>query len=249
MTSILSDIYSVFWLDLRNLRHRWHSLIATSFVLPFLYLFAFGFGLGNKVEFDGLNYLSFVIPGIIALTSFSTSFMGASQKLQVDRFFYKSFDELLMSPIPLHSIVIGKALIGVLRGLFGSLAILFVGFVMSPSLMITPVFLVVLFVSCFVSALFGVFVAFLMNSHGAMTTFNTVVILPMTFLCGTFLSLDSLPPIARDILSIIPLTHSTRCLRAAALGQPFPYGSFLALLGLGLVFIVGSIITLKKRSV
>jgi ABC-type multidrug transport system permease subunit len=86
-----------------------------------LYIVAFGYGLGKNVSFEGVPYLSFVIPGIVALTAFSTSFSGASAKLQVDRFFYKSFDELLMSPVSLSSIIVGKALIGVVRGLITQL--------------------------------------------------------------------------------------------------------------------------------
>jgi ABC-2 type transport system permease protein len=249
MLNTLRDIYSVLWADLRNLRHHWHSLIITTLIQPLLYLVAFGYGLGQAISFDGVNYLAFIIPGIIALTAFSNSFHGAAYKLQVDRFFYRSFDELLMSPVSGYSIVIGKALIGFVRGLISSVAILAIGLILLPSLIISPLFMLVLFVSCFVFALFGVLIAFVLDSHQSMSTFNNVVILPMTFLCGTFFSLNALPDIAKGVLYILPLTHSSQCLRAAALSQSFPWLSFLALLGFGLAFFAGSIITLKKKSV
>ena len=249
MLNTLKDIYSVLWADLRNLRHRWRSLIIVTLVQPLLYLVAFGYGLGQGVSFDGVSYLAFIIPGIIALTAFSNSFHGAAYKLQVDRFFYRSFDELLMSPVSEFSIVIGKALIGVVRGLIIALAILTIGFILMPSLTISPLFMLVLFVSCFVFAQFGVLVAFALDSHQSMSTFNNVVILPMTFLCGTFFSLSALPEIAKGALYFLPLTHSSQCLRAAALSQPFPWLSFLALLGFGLAFFAGGIITLKKKSI
>ena len=124
MLNALSDVYSVLWADLRNLRRHLRSLVATSLIQPLLYLVAFGYGLGQGVSVGGVSYLAFVIPGIIALTAFSTSFSGASSKLQVDRLFYKSFDEYLMSPVSLYSIVVGKALVGVVRGLISSVAIL-----------------------------------------------------------------------------------------------------------------------------
>ncbi len=249
MLNAFSDVYSVLWADLRNLRRHLRSLVITSLIQPLLYLAAFGYGLGRGVSIGGVSYLAFVIPGIIALTSFSTSFTGASSKLHVDRLFYKSFDEYLMSPVSLYSIVVGKALVGVVRGFISSVAILVVGLILSPLLIVSPLFVLVLFVSCFVFALFGVLVAFVINSHQNMSTFSNLVILPMTFLCGTFFSLGALPNAAQAVLYVLPLTHASACLRAAALGQPFPWLSFAALLGFGLVFFSGSIVALKKASV
>ena len=249
MLDALKDVYSVLWVDLRNLSRHWRSTLATSFIQPLLYLVAFGYGLGQGVNVGGVSYLAFVIPGIVALTAFSTSFNGSASKLQVDRLFYKSFDEYLMSPVSLYSIVIGKALIGVMRGLISSVAILIVGLVLSPTLIVSPLFVSVLVVSCFVFALFGVLVGSVINAHQNMSTFNNLVMLPMTFLCGTFFSLNQVPVSVAAVLYTLPLTHSSVCLRAAALGQPFPWLSFVALTGFGLIFFLGSIIALKKASV
>ncbi len=249
MLTAFSDVYSVLWMDLRNLRRHWRAVVATSLIQPLLYIVAFGYGLGRDVSFEGVSYLAFVIPGIVALTSFSTSFSGASSKLQVDRFFYKSFDELLMSPVSLYSIVAGKALIGVVRGLISSLAILLVGLFLEPSIIVSPVFLLALFTSCLVFALFGVLVALVINSHQGMSTFNSLVILPMTFLCGTFFSLSALPEAAKWVLYVMPLTPASQSLRAAALGQAFPWLSYALLLGFGVAFFAASVFVLKKTSV
>jgi ABC-type multidrug transport system permease subunit len=213
-----------------------------------LYLVAFGYGLGRDVNVGEVSYLAFVVPGIVALTSFSASFNGAASKLQVDRLFYKSFDELLMSPIRPYSIILGKTLIGTLRGLLSASAILAVGLLLSPTLLISPLFLATMLSSCFVFALFGVLVALVINSHQNMNTFSNLVILPMTFLCGTFFSLSQLPDAAKIVLSALPLTQSSVCLRAAALGDAFPWVSLVALLGFGVAFFIGSMYALKKAS-
>jgi ABC-type multidrug transport system permease subunit len=246
----LSDIYSVLWVDLRNMRRHWKSTVATSLMLPLLYLVAFGYGLGRDLTVDNVTYLAFVIPGIVALTAFSISFNGAASKLQVDKFFYKSFDELLMSPVSLESIVIGKALIGVIRGMISSLAVLVVGFVLAgPALVISPLFFVMLLLSCFVFGLFGVLIALVINSHQGMSTFSTLVILPMTFLCGTFFSLNQLPEVAKAALYLLPLTHASELLRATVLGQAFPWLAFVGICVFGVVFFVGCMVALKKSSV
>ncbi len=66
----LKDIYSILWVDLRNLSHHWRSTVATSLIQPVLYLLAFGYGLGRGVTVDGVSYLAFVIPGIVVAYGF-----------------------------------------------------------------------------------------------------------------------------------------------------------------------------------
>ncbi|MCL2134021.1 MAG: ABC transporter permease [Candidatus Bathyarchaeota archaeon] len=249
MMGMLGDIYSVFWLDLRVLRRHWMSLIATSLVLPLLYLVAFGYGLGRGMAVDGFPYLSFVIPGIVALTAFSISFNGAASKLQVDKMYYKSFDELLMSPVSSYAIIIGKALIGMVRGAISAVAIYAVGLILAPSMLISPLFFLILLLSCFVFALFGVLIAFIVSSHHGMSNFSTLVILPMTFLCGTFFSLNQLPAVAKGVLYFLPLTHSTELLRSILLDLPFPWLSFAGLLIFGVVFFIGCKVALRRSSV
>ncbi len=249
MITVLRDIYSVLWVDLRFLRRHWLRTLATSLVNPVLYLVAFGYGLGGGISFDGYNYLSFVMPGIIALTSMSSSYNGAGLKLHVDRLFYRCFDEYLMSPISLFSLAIGKTLIGVVRGLISTVAILAVGIIITPTLMVTPLFMLVLVMSCFVFSFLGVLIGMWAKSHQDMTTFGTLFILPMTFLSGTFFSLSQLPEAVKAVLYLLPLTHSSECLRAAALGQAFPWLSFVALLGFGVLFLAGSMWLLKRASI
>lgn len=247
--NMLMDTYSVLWEDLKFLSRHWLRTLATSLISPVLYLVAFGWGLGRGVNIEGASYLEFVIPGIIALTAMTSSFNGAGMKLNVDRLFYKCFDECLMSPISRLSLVIGKTLIGVVRGLISSVAFLIIGFIISPTLMISPLFTVVLILTCFVFAFLGVLAALLAKSHQDMATFNSLVMLPMTFLGGTFFSLAQLPEALKVVLYIIPLTHSSQCLRAVTLGQPFPWFSLLAIVGFGLVFFLGCMLVLRRTSV
>lgn len=249
MLTVLRDIYSVLWVDIRFLRHHWVRTVATSLVNPLLYLVAFGYGLGQGLSFEGYSYLEFVMPGIIALTAMTNSYGGAGQKLHVDRLFYKCFDEYLMSPISFFSLAVGKALIGVVRGLISSVAILLVAVVLSPTLIVGPLFVLVLVTSCFVFSFLGVLIGLWAKSHQDMGTFSTLVILPMTFLSGTFFSLSQLPEAAKAVLYLLPLTHSSQTLRAAALGQPFPWLYFVTLLGFGFLFFAGCLWLLKRASV
>jgi ABC-2 type transport system permease protein len=55
-----------------------------------------------------------------------------------------------------------------------------------------------------------------------------------------------MPAAAKAVMYALPLTHSSECLRAAALAQLFRWLSLVALLSFGVAFFIGSIIALKK---
>lgn len=243
------DAYSILWADLMTLKRRGPKFLIITLVSPLLYLVAFGWGLGRGMNLNGTSYLEFVIPGIIALTAMNTSFNGAGNRLNVDRLFYKSFDECLMAPIGLTSLLMGKALIGVVRGMMSSVAFLVVALLIAPAMHIGPLFLVGLVLTCMTFSFLGVLAALLARSHEDMATFGSLILMPMTFLGGTFFSLSQVPVGLKYALYILPLTHSSLFLRAAALEQPLPWTSFLALSAFLMVFLWGGMMALKRASV
>jgi ABC-2 type transport system permease protein len=243
------DAYSILWADLMVLKRRIARYLVTTLVSPLLYLVAFGWGLGRGISVDGASYFVFVVPGIIALTAMNSSFNGAGTRLNVDRLFFKSFDECLMAPISLLSLLSGKAMIGVVRGLISSTAFMVVALLIAPAFSIGPLFLVSLLVTCLAFAFLGVLAALLAKSHEDMATFGSLILLPMTFLGGTFFSVSQVPAALKFALYALPLTHSSLCLRAAALGQPFPWESLFAIGSFWLIFFVGCNLVLKRSSV
>ena len=246
MVEALTDIGTVVWVDLRFLRRNIGKTMALTLIAPVLYLLAFGYGLGGGTSVEGFSYLDFVVPGIIALTAMTTSFNTSGLKLHVDRLFYKCFDETLLAPVSPFSIIVGKALIGVVRGLLSSAAILVVALVFSPLPAVNVLFPVSLVLTCFVFSFLGVIVALLAKTHQDMTLFMSLVVLPMSFLSGTFFSLSQVPAALSIVLYVSPLTHACLCLRSSALGQPFPWASFVVLMAFGVAFFALCFVALKK---
>jgi ABC-2 type transport system permease protein len=246
MLEVLTDIGTVVWVDLRFLRKNIIKTMALTLIAPVLYLLAFGYGLGRGTTIEGYSYLNFVIPGIIALTAMTTAFNTSGLKLHVDRLFYKCFDETLMAPVSGFSIIVGKALIGVLRGLLSSAAILAVALVFTPMPAVNLLFPLSLVLTCFVFSFLGVTIALLAKTHQDMTLFMSLVVLPMSFLSGTFFSLNQVPEALTIALYLSPLTHACLCLRASALGQPFPWLSLIVLLSFGVAFFGLCFVALKK---
>jgi ABC-2 type transport system permease protein len=246
MLETLRDTYTVVWVDLKYLSRNLLKTMALTLIAPVLYLLAFGYGLGRGTSIEGFSYIEFVIPGILALTAMTTAFNTSGLKLHVDRLFYKCFDETLMAPVSAFSIIMGKTLIGVLRGLLSSAALLLTSLAFSSLPAMSLMFPLTLIVTCFVFSFLGVTIALLAKTHQDMTLFMSLVILPMAFLSGTFFSLNQIPEALRIIVSLSPLTHATLCLRASLLGQPFPWFSFLILTVFGAAFLTLCFVALKR---
>jgi ABC-type multidrug transport system permease subunit len=92
----------------------------------------------------------------------------------------------------------------------------------------------------------GVIVALLAKTHQDMTLFMRLVIRPMSFLSGTFVSLSQVPDTVTLALYASPLTHAYLYLRASALGQPFSWLSFVVMALFGAAFFAPCFVALKK---
>lgn len=228
--------YTVFLRELLLLLKKLPGFFAGSMVSPLLYLMAFGWGLGRNIQFGGVNYLDFVVPGIVAVSAMNGSYNAAGTSLNISRLYHRTFEEFLVAPISIWSIVLGNVLGGCMRGLFSSIAILIMSYIFGAHLHYSFWLVATLFLTCFLFASLGVVAAMVVNSHEEMANFSTFVILPMSFLCGTFFQVDMLPPVVSHIIMLLPLTHATISLRAFALGNGFPLISLLVVAAYTIVF-------------
>ena len=251
MTGLLRQVYYVAWGDMMFMKHNFGNILVMSLMSPLLYLIAFGYGLRTGETDIGVSYVAFVIPGIVALSSLSSSFSSTSTRMNVQRLYYKSFDDMMMCPLNLTAIILGKCMLGFLRGLLSCGLIYALGLVLAPELELNLLFIVSLLVSCVVFSMLGMAAAMIAKSHQSMATFNSLIILPMTFLCGTFFSVSSLNPVFQAVLYCMPLTHASECIRAAALPGvlSFPWISLAVLIVFGAVFFVLDYRLLKTRKV
>ncbi len=251
--AFLRQVYYVAWGDLMFMKHNFWNILVMSVMSPILYLVAFGFGLRTGETSIGVSYVAFVIPGIAALSSLSSSFSSTSTRMNVQRLYYRSFDEMMMCPLSLSAIVLGKCTLGLVRGLIASGLIYILGLCLpqAPELVASPMVAVCIVLSCVVFSLLGMAAALIAKSHQSMATFNSLVILPMTFLCGTFFSVSDLNIVFQAILYCLPLTHASECIRAAALPDylDFPWVSLVVLIAFGVAFFALDHWLLKTRKV
>lgn len=246
--SLFGDILRVSMSDLYYLKRNLPILTATSLVTPILYLVAFGYGLGRDITMEGVSYMAFMIPGVVALTTVTSSFTTVANKLMVQKRFYESFDEMLLCPISKTSMILGKSILGVIKSSMCGVLMLALGYFLTDDMSITPALILCMLLSCLVFSLLGVAAGMIVPDLPRMNLFNSFVILPMTFLCGTMFSLDALPDAAGNAIRLLPLTHTSECLRAAALGWEFPWVSLAVLIGYGVLFYLLCLFALRKSN-
>lgn len=227
MYNPVNEIFRVAYGDFCSLKRNILQVIISALVGPLLYLVAFGYGMRVGTSEGGVDYIAYVIPGIIALSSMTAAFASTSQKILIQRLFHSSFDELMLCPMHLSSIVLGKAAIGTVRGLIGCTLTLIIGCILTPDLKITIPLVLFIFLSCVTFSLLGVMAGLLARSSQTLNMINSLIILPMTFLCGTLFSIDALPQPIGSILYFLPLTHSSELIRSAALGWGIEWISIL----------------------
>ncbi|MGB9802974.1 ABC transporter permease [Desulfofundulus sp.] len=240
------DFYTVLWREMVVFRRTFVKFFASRLVSPLLYLVAFGWGLGRGIKMNGGNYLEFVVPGIIALSAMNTSFNAVGVSLNMSRLYHKTLEEYLIAPISAGAFVLGKVLAGTVRGLVASLIILALAFVFGAHLVINGWFILVVVLTCFLFAALGLVAAMTINSHEDMSNFATFVILPMSFLCGTFFSPDRLPRAIVYIIEALPLTHSSYALRALARGGGLMSLSLAVLAAYAVVLFLAGVVVVKK---
>ncbi|NLL94197.1 MAG: ABC transporter permease [Thermoplasmatales archaeon] len=229
MAGFLREVYGIAYADLAFLKRNIVTTLISSLVSPILYLIAFGYGMRAGDTEAGVSYIAYVVPGIVAISSMTAGFSSTAQKILIQRLFHSSFDEMVLSSVRISSIVVGKSVIGMVRGLMGTSIMLAIGCLLTPELILSaPLILSVVF-CCFTFALLGVMAGLLVDSTPTLNMVTSLVILPMTFMCGTLFSIDSLPDFAGKILWALPLTHSSQLIRSFALGHGLEWVSLLVL--------------------
>ena len=102
------------------------SYVLSSLFYPLIYLFAFGLGLGKVVQIEG-GYGAFLCAGMAGISVMSNSFQQTSISVSIGRVYFKTFQSLMVSPVPPGQVAIGLIMAGIVRGMFASLLVYSIG--------------------------------------------------------------------------------------------------------------------------
>jgi ABC-2 type transport system permease protein len=207
--------YPIFLREMLLFRRKLLKLgyLFSAMVVPIIYLAAFGLGLGRSVQIQGVDYLSYLIPGLVAMSSMNNSYTWVASALNLNRLYFKTFQVFVQAPIHPSSIMIGEVLAGMVKGLFASVLILLAGLLTPSSFSVGPVFIGTLLLNCFLFSSLGVVTGMVAKSHEDTSTYNNFFIMPMAFFTGTFFPVDRMPMVLKWIVYVFPLTHTNILMR------------------------------------
>ncbi len=231
---MINASWAVYRREMLILKRRFKRQVAGQAVSPLLYLITFGYAMGGELHFDGVSYLEFLLPGLVAMSSMTQAF-AISTDINVARFYWHIFDEFQAAPISNASYVAGEVLAGITRALLSIVIILGLGLLFGVQLHYGPIFWLAILLNSFLFACLAVALAMVVKSHADQSLLTNFVITPMAFLGGTFFPLDRLPEWLQSFLGLLPLTHASTVIRAAALGEAVNWTSLVLLSGLSLI--------------
>ena len=194
---------------------------------------------------------STLIPGLISITLlFSSSSIGP-MVIPTERR-VKTFERLLSAPISFYSILMGKTLGGFLFGLAIGVIPLLIGLIWFETQIISPLALIAgLVLASFCFAMMGImFGSFPTENPGDVMMLLNFVRLPLIFISGLYISIESLPGWGQVAAAFSPLTYANDLVKYALEGKTI-YGplldSIVLLLFTGVFLLIGMKIQQKFK--
>jgi ABC-2 type transport system permease protein len=210
----------VMWLREMKRFVRAKSRIIGSLIMPLFFLAFLGLGFNRMaipgISGQGVNYIRFLVPGIIGMTLlFSSTMQGLSVLWDKEFGFLK---EIMVAPVSRVSLVLGRIAGGITTALIQSLLILLIsvimGFRASGPASFLLAFLFMLLIGFTFIGLGLIFASKMKDMQGFGIIMN-FIIFPLFFLSGALYPLGNLPWFVRALSYIDPLTFGIDGLRGS----------------------------------
>lgn len=197
----------------------WIQNLLPPAVTTTLYFLVFGKFIGSQVAPIGaVSYMEYIVPGIILMSVITQSFMQAAFGYYFAKF-QRSLEEILVSPTPYWVMILGYVTGGVLRGMVTG-SILLVVSLFFTSLNIHHLFHFIAFavLSSVLFSLAGLINGIFAKDFDTISIFPTFILTPLTYLAGTFYSVELLPDFWRSLSLWNPVLYMVNGFRYGLLG-------------------------------
>jgi ABC-2 type transport system permease protein len=192
--------------------HRtWRTLlqsIASPVISTSLYFVVFGSAIGSRMtEIGGIQYAAFIIPGLVMLSLLTESISNASFGIYMPRFSGTIY-EVLSAPISYLEIVIGYVGAAASKSVILGIIILGTARLFVSYEIAHPVWMLgFLMLTSVTFSLFGFIIGLWADGFEKLQLVPMLIVTPLTFLGGSFYSINMLPPLWQKITLLNPVVY------------------------------------------
>ena len=196
---------------LHEMDRMWRTLfqsLVSPLISTSLYFVVFGSAIGSRIkEVDGIEYGSFIVPGMIMLTLLTQSISNASFGIYFPKFTGTIY-ELLAAPISSFEIIIGFVGAAASKSLIiGCVIIATAGLFVDLKIEHPIMMLFFLLLTAITFSLFGFIIGYWADNFEKLQLIPILVITPLVFLGGSFYSINMLPDFWQKISLFNPVLY------------------------------------------
>ena len=204
----LPAVRAIYGFEMARTRRTLLQSIVSPVLSTSLYFVVFGAAIGSRItEFEGVPYGAFIVPGLIMLTLVTQSVANASFGIYFPRFTGTIY-ELLSAPVSPLEIAIGYVGAAATKSVILGLVILATAWLFVPLRIAHPLWMLGFLVLTAVTfSLLGFIIGIWADGFEKLQLVPLLILTPLTFLGGTFYSIDVLPPLWRTIALLNPIVY------------------------------------------
>jgi len=194
-----------------EMARTWRTLlqsIVSPVISTSLYFVVFGAAIGSRITtVEGINYGAFIVPGLVMLSLLTQSIANASFGIYFPKFTGTIY-ELLSAPVSYFEIVLGYVGAAATKSIILGLIILATAGFFVPLQIAHPLWMLAFLVLTAVTfSLFGFIIGIWADGFEKLQVVPLLIVTPLTFLGGSFYSINMLPPTWQTVTLFNPVVY------------------------------------------
>lgn len=173
-----------------------------------LYFVVFGAAIGSRIpEVDGISYGAFIVPGLVMLSLLTQSIANASFGIYFPKFTGTIY-ELLSAPVSYFELVLSYVGAAATKSVILGLIILLTARLFVPLRIDHPVWMIAfLLLTSVTFSLLGFIIGIWADGFEKLQIIPLLIVTPLTFLGGSFYSINILPPFWKAVALFNPVVY------------------------------------------
>ena len=232
---------AIYMIEMARTRRTLFQSIVSPVVTTTLYFVVFGAAIGSRItEINGVSFAAFIIPGLIMLSILTESVSNAAFGIHMPRFVGTIY-EILSAPVSALEVVLGYVGAAATKSIVLGLIILATARIFVDYSIAHPVaMLCILVLTATTFSLLGFIIGIWADNFEKLQFIPMLVITPLTFLGGSFYSIDMLPAFWRTLSLFNPVVYLISAFRWSFYGSAdVPVAFSIGMIVLFLVICIG----------